>query len=336
MSRGNVKRNIVGKAVAVAMACAISLTGCSNLPFELPELPFELPDLSGIPNPLSSLGTGSSVEEAREAKASEHNKSLGIADLIYDGTLTVGLQTRNVSAPFFIEGTNGIYGIDVDLASALADHLGLAVRFVSVDGVEQPLADGLCDIVMDVDANHSGDAAVVGSYYESSASFFALGDGYIATADDLSGKTVAVQDGSVSQGVLNRSDLSMTQQPYVNLNEAFEALLSGEVDFVLCDSYPGAYLAAAYDGVSFVGSLNDPSLYGVAAPAGKEALVVAVQDALAEISANGEMDIIRSVWIGSMPVITADQVVQGVSISAYADTGSQDGSTAGANAVVVY
>ena len=347
MKSGKNNRRAGLKAMALSAVCALALTGCSGLPFDLPfelpnlpEMPFELPDLSGFPNPFDGLGTGTSVEEARAAKAGERTAQLSSDDLVEAGKLTVGINTSSTSAPFAIESSAGsLYGIDIDVASALADDLGLAVRFVEVAGIDSDLSEGKCDLVMDVSSGSSTTATIVGSYYESCPAFFALGDLRVVTTDELNGKTVAVQEGSVSQGVLGRSNLSMEQKTFINLNDAFEALRSGEVDYVLCDAYPGAYLAAAYEGASFVGAISTPTSYGIAVSTDKVNLQTALQQSLDTITNNGVMDVIRSVWVGGMPAISPDQVVQGIQIeggTSTAGSADQDGTTAGANAVTLF
>ena len=341
-------------AAALALSCALVLSGCSNLPFDmpnlpfelpqlpqLPELPFDLPDPSSLPNPFAALGVSTSVEEARAAKASEKTSTLTSDDLVQAGILTVGLQTNQISAPFIVEGTGrSIYGIDVDFASAVADELGLAVRFVEVTDIDDPLATGVCDIVLDAAPARTKTAAIVGGYYETGVAFFSKEASHVATVDDLQGKTVALQDGSVSQGALNRTTISMEQRPYTNLNESFEALVAGEVDYVLCDAYPGAYLAAAYDGADFAGLLTSPSMVGIAAPVDKANLQLALKDAIASVSDGGAMDIIRSTWINGMPTLTETDVIANVPIREDAppldEWGTvQDGSNAGSNAVII-
>ncbi|MDO5120143.1 MAG: transporter substrate-binding domain-containing protein, partial [Coriobacteriales bacterium] len=339
----------------LALTCALALTGCSNLPFdlpdlpfdipefsfELPELPFDLPDLSGLPNPFSRLGTSTSVEDARNAKAKAASSGLTAEDLVSDGVLTVGLLTKQVSAPFVVKGAgSSIYGIDVDVASAVASELGLSVRFVVVEDADKALSEGTCDVVMDVASSHTGDAALVSGYYETAFAFFAKGERRVVTVDELNGKTVAVQDGSVSQAALNRTSLTLEQKPYTNLNECFEALNAGEVDYVICDAYPGAYLAAAYEGMSFVGALTNPATINMAVSKDKAYLQDAMQRACNTVVGGGAMEIIRSTWVGGMEAITDQDVIADVPIREDAppldEWGTpQDGSNAGSNAVII-
>ena len=263
-------------------------------------------------------------------------------DLVTEGVLTVGLQIAEVSAPLVVTGTSGnIYGIDIDFASALADHLGLKVLFVPVNDIDYSLESGLCDIVLDAKNSHVGTSVVVeGSYYESTIGFFGPGEQQLATVDDLQGRLVGMQEGSVSENALDRTGLNMMPRLYFNLNEAFEALDQREVDYVLCEAYSGAYLAAAYDNVSFAGALTDITNVGVAVSADNANLQRAVQDAVTTVTSDGSMDIIRSVWVAGMPEITEQDAIVNVPIREGAvpqstSTTGQNGSSAGANAVIL-
>jgi hypothetical protein len=154
------------------------------------------------------------------------------------------------------------------------------------------------------------------------------------------GKRIGVQAGSVSEAALEETSLKTSQLSYANLNEAFEGLRLGEVDYVLCDAYPGAYLAAAYDGAGFAGLLTAPTTVGIAAPTDKSQLQLALKEAIAAVSDGGSMDIIRSVWIAGMPALTEADVIADVPIRKDAppldEWGEvQDGTNAGSNAVVI-
>lgn len=66
-----------------------------------------------------------------------------------NGTLRVGIDADG-GAPFVTSSSSASYaGIDVDMAAALADQLGLKLELVDVAGnASSALADGDVDIVM--------------------------------------------------------------------------------------------------------------------------------------------------------------------------------------------
>ena len=121
-------------------------------------------------------------------------------------------------------------GLDVDVAYALADELGVDCAFVSVTGLSD--AYDACDVVMGVRAGDDADTAVAGSYAEDAMALFSrASSGTKATAADLAGKTVGVQAGSVSQRALASAGTEAAEQDFTNLNEAFAALEAGTVDY---------------------------------------------------------------------------------------------------------
>ena len=72
------------------------------------------------------------------------------------GTLRVGVDTAN--PPLAGMGSDKIIGIDVDIAAALADRLGLKLSIVDVGSdPEGALAEGKVDLVMGIDQSEGGD-----------------------------------------------------------------------------------------------------------------------------------------------------------------------------------
>ena len=315
------------RALVAALSVTVALTGCT-IPFVNIEVPIELPDLSSLQLPqlpqidferlgikpiTLPFGVRTSVEEARQ-NVLKDNASLDGSALVEPGYLTVGLKTVNSSAPTCVEGEAGsVYGLDVDLAAVLASEMGLKVRYVPV--VDTSTLGTDCDVVMNGQSGDSNTVALAASYVESAVSFFHRGDVVVVAPTDLGGKSVGVQSGSVSEAALNDTGLKMSQKAYENLNEAFDALDAGEVDFVLCDAYPGAYLASLHDGISFAGALQKPLTSGVAALASNEALVAEIQAAFDTVSNNGVLEGVRARWVGNMPPLTTDSQIQNIPAS---------------------
>lgn len=297
-------------AIAV-LAVTIILAGCSIGP-----LSFDL----------GSFMTPTSVSDAKTARRSERTSAIPSGTTIEDGTLTVGLRVSSSTAPLCYTTSDGEYaGIDVDVAAAIADQLGLDVKYVSVSGVSTNLGS-TCDIVMDVKSSEDSKCTVVGSYVESASALFHRGGATTLASSDLSGKSVSLQAGSVSGRTLSNTTLVLTERSCSNLNEAFESLEAGSVDFALCDAYAGAYLASAYRDISLVGTLDTPLPAGIAVASDNTDFQTSIQGALNSIQANGVMGIIRSRWIGGMGDLTSSNQIQGItSSSAVLDTMTSSG-----------
>lgn len=353
------------KATTVALAMSVALSGCTipfinvEVPIDLPELPFELPSLPEVD--LSNLdikpvklpiGVTTSVDEARQEVLAGKSATLSDDALVAPGYLSVGVQLASSSAPMCVAGEGGsLFGLDVDLGAALASEMGLKVRYVPV--VDDSSLGKDCDVIMNAHSDNPDSIAIAGTYVESASSFFTKGDPTVVAATDLGGKSVGLQSGSASEAVLNDTGLKMSQKSYSTLNEAFEALAAGEVDYVLCEAYPGAYLAALHSGISFAGALETPVTSGIAMLPSNSELVSAVQAAFDGVSANGIYGVVRTRWVGNMPVLTSDSVIQGVPEGKKSDSksdtssettdssdtdatesdGELDGSDAGSNAI---
>ena len=297
--------SLAAGALAAAL-CATLVTGCSSIA----DVPSEVGGV--FQSIVRDITDPVTVAEAREQRHESLVPAVSDESLVTPGTLTVGLQATG-TAPLVIAGDDGGYrGIDVDTAYALADQLGLgSVEFVPV----QSVAEGVetCDVVMGAEADETG-CTVVGSYAQSALGVFAAGD-TVATpiaATEFSGKTVGVQESSVSQASLAKLGLGNFEETFSNLNEAFDALAAGSVDYVVCDAYAGAYLACTHEGISFAGTIDTPVPVGVAVSTDATSLQANVQAALDAIQTNGVADIAKSRWVGEFPALTEATVVTGL------------------------
>lgn len=345
-------------ALVAALAVLVALSGCT-IPLVNVEVPINLPGSSSaadsgtaesgstsasrpnVPAAKLPIGVSTSVDEARDKVLAGKASVLSDGALVVPGYLTVGVRTHTSSAPLCVQGDGGqLYGMDVDLGAALASELGLKVRYVSV--VDTTTLGSQCDVVMDTAPDASGRVAVVGNYVQTASSFFYRGATAVLSPTDLAGKSVGLQSGSVSETVLNRTGLMMSQQAFGSLNEAFDALSAGQVDFVLCEAYPGGYLAMLHPGISFAGSLVQPDSYGIGILSSNAELTNAAQAAYDVIAVNGVLGGIQQRWIGAMPALSEFSLIanvpEGDSSASHTapdqtGVGSSNGSGAGSNAV---
>lgn len=335
-------------SLALALACVTGLTGCEvlgvklpDLPFDLPELPFELPELPD-PATVELPFQPTPIDEAKEAQRQRNPAQLTTPALVRDGYLTVGIMSGSVTAPSCFQLSDGtIGGLDVGLAAIVADNLGLKVCYVPVSG-PKAATDGTCDVVMDVKAGDAEGVEVVGAYEESAIAFFHVGEETTCAIEDLAGHVVGVQGNSNSQYLLNQSNIEMDQREFENLNECFDAMDAGTVEYVLCDAYAGGYLSGLHGGMAICGCLEEPVMSGMAVDATNVELLSSLQAATDRAVTDGTYAIVRGFWVGGMSQLGSQSVVPGVVIDHTAtvmgaDTfdaaaGPQDGSTAGANA----
>ena len=308
------RMRLAGAAAALSLAL---LTGCSGIPSEVSTVFSDIATVVGeaiepIGDLIDEAIGDTSVAEARQQRSEDLLQLVSDSDLVTEGTLTVGIKVSETT-PLAITGTDDSYsGINVDIAYALADALGIAnVEFVSVTSASSSLGED-CDIVMGVEEGEDDGVTVVGDYAQSALGVFSA-DEVISvpiSESDLAGATVGVQGSSVSQVALRSLGVDVTEETFTNLNEAFEALAEGTVDYVVCDAYAGAYLASIMGGASFAGTLDTPSSLGVGVLSTSTALLESVQGAMEEILSNGVASIARSRWVGEFPTLTESSQIE--------------------------
>lgn len=258
--------------------------------------------------------------------------SLSASDLVEDGYLTVAMDTTD--APQAMSGTDGApTGYYADLAQALSERLGLDLKIVSSADPAGSVTSGKADIFIGAaTTDATSDVAISDSILEdASAVFTKTADGSnnapTVSAQNMSGTTVAVQDSSASQDALARAGISAAQSTYPNINKCFEALASDEVKYVACDATSGAYLARAYQGTVFVGTIANVSTYGVAAVSGS-AVCTTVFDELDTMQNDGTIESLRHFWYGSLPASLSSALLEGVTLTS--DSNTDDADTANA------
>ena len=235
--------------------------------------------------------------------------------LVEPGVLTVALDTSD--APQVLTGTDGSYeGYSIDVAAALAENMGLELAIVHAATPDEALSSGEADIFLGATSrNQKEDIVVSGEYLQNATALFGAGSSTAdhITADDLSGALIGVQEGSASQEALARLGL-VASSTYGNVNECFEALAKGEITYVACDATAGAYLSMTYEDMFFAGTISASTSYGIAYPSASTDLATEVNAALEEITTDGTLDAIHTMWYGDMPLNLSSELISGVTL----------------------
>lgn len=245
-----------------------------------------------------------------------------------EGTLRVGVNTEN--PPLAGMGSGKIIGIDVDIAAALADELGLKLSVVDVGSDPAgALANGTVDVVLGIDDSASdGDFWRSASYLPTGIALFALSpDAGIPTQD--SGATFAAQVSSKSAWAVSNGFGESSLTPTDSLKEAFEALEAGSVQYVAADAVIGLYAAHGQGlDVSIVAMLMSPTGYCMGVSNENVDLQTAAGDVLARLVSDGTINVIERKWLGTTVALGDLTVVSDLTASAAdAATGSDSEDT---------
>jgi len=216
------------------------------------------------------------------------------------GTVTPGVLTMATNAYFppyeYYEGSE-IVGIDAEIAAAVADKLGLelVIEDVEFDSIIAGVQSGKYDIGcagMTVTEERLQSVNFTSTY--STGSDITDLDSLIA-----SGCMVGVQSGTTG-------DLYMTDEigeeridRYNKGNDAVLALQNGVVGAVVIDNQPAQSFVAANEGLVILDTPYTVEDYAMAVNKDNEALLEAINNALAELEADGTLDSIIETYIPS-------------------------------------
>ncbi len=215
-----------------------------------------------------------------------------------DGTLRVGVNTDQ--SPLAGRGNDKIIGIDVDIAAALADEMGLKLSIVDVgsDPVKA-LQEGTVDIVMGIDGTDSQtDYWTSDEYLPTAIALFAASSTAPVPTKATSPK-IGAQSSSKSAWAVNNEFGAESMRSATNLGDAFNQLSNNTVNYVASDAVIGLY-AAHRQGTdaSIVALMSKSSGYCIAVKKTNTELQKAVNDALSTLLSNGTIEVIEKKWLG--------------------------------------
>ena len=121
-------------------------------------------------------------------------------------------------------------------------------------------------------------------------------DSDIASADDLVGKTIGVQQGTT--GDLYATDVEgATIERYAKGMEAVQSLSQGKIDAVIIDNEPANVFVSEVEGLKILDEAFATEDYAVAVAKDNEELLEQVNTALAELKEDGTLQAIVDKYI---------------------------------------
>ncbi|MCI9007924.1 MAG: transporter substrate-binding domain-containing protein [Lachnospiraceae bacterium] len=184
-----------------------------------------------------------------------------------------------------------VTGIDVEIAQALADKLGLTleVEDMEFESIISAVNSGKAHIGvagMTVTEDRLANVDFTDSYTTSRQVIIVQEGSAITGADDLQGKTIGVQTGTT--GDLFASDVEdATMDRYSKGMDAVLALQDGKVDAVVIDSEPAKQFVAKANGLIILEEEFAVEEYAIAVAKGNEELLDDLDKALDAIIADG-------------------------------------------------
>ena len=257
----------------------------------------------------SSASSASSEAVSSEAASSEVASSAASSEAASAAeltTVTPGKLTMSTNAafpPYESTDDNGNFvGIDVDVAAAIAEKLGLELQVDDMDFDAALLAaqNGKSDMVM-AGVTVTEDRQLVMDFSDSYAtgiqSIIVKEDSDIATPDDLADKMIGTQRGTT--GYIYCSDDFGDEHvtPYDDGLTAVQALVNGQVDAVVIDNAPAKEFVEANPGLKILDTAYAEEDYAIGVAKGNTAMLDAINGALEELKNDGTLQAIIDKYI---------------------------------------
>ena len=257
---------------------------------------------------LCACGTKTSTTTASASPSASAAASAAPASVTTVKTGELHMATNAQFPPYEMVKDDGTYeGIDVDIATKIADKLGLKLVVDDMDfsSVITSVQTGKSDIAMaglTITDERKKNIDFTDSYATGKQVIIVKDGSAIKSADDLTGKKIGTQEAttgylycsaSVEDGGYGEENVTA----YTNGAMAVQALKDGKVDCVVIDSQPAQEYVKANAGLTILETPFITEDYAIGVSKNNTALTAAVNSALKELIADGTVKTIVDKYI---------------------------------------
>lgn len=256
----------------------------------------------------SSAAEGETSSEASATEAGDY----GEFTTIEEGKLIMSTNAQFPPYEMVADGegfnSTGFEGIDVEIASAIADKLGLELQIddMEFDSALLAVQNNTADVML-AGLSYSEERDEVVDFTDSYATgvqVVIVKDGSDVTMDNLGEKMIGTQRGTT--GYIYASDTPENGGygedhvlAYDNGATAVQALMNDQIDAVIIDEAPAKEFVAANEGLTILPGNWVEEQYCAAVDEGNTALQNAINTALNELMDDGTVDEIIAKYISA-------------------------------------
>ena len=283
-------------ALMLALCMVFALAACGEAASDSSAAPESEAPASEAP----ASEAPASEAPASEAPASEEPAADGEFTTIVEGKLTM---STNAQFPPYEMTTDdgGFEGIDVEIATAIAEKLGLELDILDMDFDSALLAvqQGKSDIVM-AGVTVNEDRLLVMDFTDSYATgvqVVIVKEGSDVTMDNMGEGLIGTQRGTT--GNIYCTD-DYGEEHVVAYDDGFtavQALMNGQVDCVVIDNAPAQEFVKNNAGLTILDTEYAVEDYAIGLNKGNTALLDAINGALAELISDGTVQSIVDKYI---------------------------------------
>ncbi|MDI3211299.1 ABC transporter substrate-binding protein [Arthrobacter sp. AL12] len=298
------------KAAAVLAIGALSLSACTNA------------SESGTPGAATPSGSAAASFDPSTVQKDDALAAMVPEAIKSKGTLTVGSDTSYAPAEFLGNDGQTPVGYDVDIAKAIGAALGLKVQvqtseFTGILPALGPKYDlGISSFT--INPERLGAVNMVSYFNAGTAWAVQKGNPKKISLDDLCGKSVGVQTGTVQEDpdLSGRSKKCVAEgkQP-INIvtlktqTDITTRLVNGSVDAMAADSPIIGYAITQTNGqIEKIGDVYDSAPQGIAVAKSDTALAEVIQKTVSKLIENGAYKKILEGWGNADGAITKSEV----------------------------
>lgn len=280
-------------AMFMALSLVFALAACGNDSGDNSQTPSQAGTESAAP-------AGS--EEPAASEAGTETGDYGEFTTVEEGKL---IMSTNAAFPPYEMTTDegGFEGIDVEIAQAIADKLGLELV---IDDMEftaalQAAQSGMSDMVMACVTVNEDRLAVMDftDSYATGVQVVIVKEGSDVTLDNLGEQLIGVQNGTTGWQYCTDDFGDDHVAAFDNGITAVQALVQGQVDCVVIDQGPAQEFVAANPGLTILETEYTVEDYAIGVAKGNEGLLGAINTALAELKADGTVQSIIDKYISA-------------------------------------
>ncbi len=219
------------------------------------------------------------------------------------GELRVGIDASY--PPFGLDLGGELIGLDVDLARAVAEEMGVPLRFINMgyDGLYDSLRADQADALFSalrVDPLRMNDARYTRPYFDAGQVLVRPPESGIDHMSDMEGRTIAIEfgtEGDLEARTWQRRLRVLTIESYDVASAALDAVLAGEAEAALVDAISARLWLEEHDGLAVAPESVTSDPYAVAVQVGNFKLWEALNTALTTLIENGTVEDIIDRWL---------------------------------------
>ena len=283
-------------ALMLALCMVFALAACGEAASD----PSAAPESEAPASEAPASEAPASEAPASEAPASEEPAADGEFTTLVEGKLTM---STNAQFPPYEMTTDdgGFEGIDVEIATAIAEKLGLELDILDMDFDSALLAvqQGKSDIVM-AGVTVNEDRLLVMDFTDSYATgvqVVIVKEGSDVTIDNMGEGLIGTQRGTTGNIYCTDDYGEDHVVAYDDGFTAVQALMNGQVDCVVIDNAPAQEFVKNNAGLAILDTEYAVEDYAIGLNKGNTALLDAINSALAELIADGTVQSIIDKYI---------------------------------------